>query len=436
MNYKEALSYIENTNRFGRVLGLANITRLLELLGNPQEELKIIHVAGTNGKGSTSSFISSMLISGGYKVGLFTSPYLETFTERIRINGINIPEEDLGKATEILKEKVDIMLSEGFNHPTEFEIVTAIAFLYYMQQGVDYVVLEVGLGGRFDATNVISNPLVCVITPISMDHIDYLGDTLPKIAFEKAGIIKENSQVVIYPQDKSVEEVIKDVAKENNATLTTSNIEKEILTTSISGQSFNCKVWDEEYENVKIGLIGDHQINNAIVAMNVMKVLKENHKINIDKKAIYEGLEKTKWPGRIELLNENPLLIIDGAHNEDGANSLKEAIDKYFSHKKITLVVGMLKDKDVDAVLKLLVPKCEKIITTRPDSDRALSAEELSEKVSLLNKDSKAVGSIKEAVNYAIDTYEDGEVIIFAGSLYMIGEVRAYITKELFKNKK
>lgn len=433
MNYNEALEYIHGTYRFGRKLGLDNISKLLELLGNPQKDLKVIHVAGTNGKGSTSSFISSILVNGGYKVGLYTSPYLETFTERIRIDGENIKEQELGRVTSIVKEKVNEMINMGYNHPTEFEVVTAIALYYYKDQDVDFVVLEVGMGGRFDATNVIENPLVCVITPVSMDHTDYLGDTLGKIAYEKAGIIKDNSSVIIYPQEEEAFNEIKNVVNEKNAQLTIADIEsKEIIKTSIKGQVFNLILGNERYDNLEIQLIGEHQVNNSIVALNVIKLLEEKYDIKIGKDSIYKGLRETKWAGRIELLNENPLLIIDGAHNEDGAVSLAKAVDKYFNNKKVTFVIGMLRDKDVDSVLNVLIPKCTKVITTKPDSDRALEADELKEKIIKMGIDATAVNNIKEAVKLSVDTWKEDEVVIFAGSLYMIGEVRSIITKSLF----
>ncbi|CAH2214466.1 bifunctional folylpolyglutamate synthase/dihydrofolate synthase [Tepidibacter aestuarii] len=430
MDYNEALEYIHGTYKFGRVLGLDNITELLSLLGNPQDDLNIIHVAGTNGKGSTCSFINSMLISGGYKVGLYTSPYLESFTERIRVNSENIQESELARVTEIVKTKVDNMVESGFNHPTEFEIVTAIAFYYYKEQNVDFVVLEVGMGGRFDATNVVKKPLINVITPISIDHTDYLGDTLAKIAYEKGGIIKDDCEVVMYPQNKESEVVIQNIVKEKNCILTMANIEdKEITKMDVFGQVFNCKVKDRMYDNLEIQLMGRHQVNNAIVALNVISILKDKYDFEISDENIYDGLKNTKWAGRIEVLRKDPLFIIDGAHNEDGANSLCNTIDGYMGDKDITLVLGMLKDKDVKTVCEILIPRCKDIITTKPNNPRAMKSSELKEIINSVGKECASCDDIEEAVKLAIKKTDKNSVIICAGSLYMIGDIRSVIKK-------
>ncbi|WFD11224.1 bifunctional folylpolyglutamate synthase/dihydrofolate synthase [Tepidibacter hydrothermalis] len=430
MNYNEALEYIHGTYKFGRVLGLDNITKLLSLLDNPQDDLNIIHVAGTNGKGSTCSFINSMLISGGYKVGLYTSPYLESFTERIRINSENIEEEELARVTNIVKTKVDDMVESGFNHPTEFEIVTAIAFYYYKEQNVDFVVLEVGMGGRFDATNVIKKPLINVITPISIDHTDYLGDTLEKIAYEKGGIIKDNCEVIMYPQSKEAESVIKNIVNEKNCTLTIANIQdKEITKMDVLGQVFNCKVKDDVYDNLEIQLIGKHQVNNAIVAINVIKILNDKYDFEISDQSIYEGIKNTKWAGRIEVLGKNPLFIIDGAHNEDGVKSLCNTIDAYMGDRDITLVLGMLKDKDVRTVCEILIPRCKNVITTKPNNPRAMKSDELKAIVNSLNKECTSCDDIEKAVELATQKTNENSVIICAGSLYMIGDIRSIVKK-------
>ena len=428
MNYQEALKFIEESHKFGMRLGLENSFKLLDLLGNPQDKLKIVHVAGTNGKGSVCSFIANTLKEQGYKVGLYTSPYLETFTERIRLNGENIPEEDVARIVTIMKDKIEDMVKEGYAYPTEFEIETAMAFYYYCEQNADYVVLEVGLGGRYDATNVVKSPLVSVIVSLSLDHIGVLGDTLGKIAYEKAGIIKENSIAVVYKQKEEAEEVIKDVCKEKNTKYIEANFEDmKIKKSDIYSQVFDCTILGERMEDMEISLIGEHQVNNAILALTVIKVLRDERQVEISEDAIRRGFLNTKWPGRIEKIKDNPVFIIDGAHNEDGAKSLSKALDKHFKGKKMTLLIGMLKDKDIDGVLELLMDKFNKVITTTPDNDRAISAEELQDKIKKYIDDVIAIPNIEDAVKYTLDNAKEDDIIISAGSLYMIGHIRTLV---------
>ena len=428
MNYEESLRYIADTHKFGIKLGLDSTGKLLELLGNPQDSLNVIHVAGTNGKGSVCSFISNILKEEGYKVGLYTSPYLETFTERIRVNGENIPKEDVARIITLIKEKIDIMISEGYSSPTEFEIVTAMAFYYYNEQKMDYVVLEVGLGGRYDSTNIIKNPLVSVIVSISLDHIGILGDTIGKIAYEKAGIIKENGTAIVYKQVKEAEDVIKAVCKEKNADyIEVSFNDINVKKSDIYSQVYDCTIMDEKFDNIEIKLIGEHQVNNSIVALNVVKFLRDNKNVKISNESIKNGLLTTKWPGRIEKIMENPMFIIDGAHNEDGAKSLRKSLEKNFPDKKLTLLIGMLADKDIDSVLKILMPKFNKVITTTPHNHRAINSEELKNRISMYVEDVISIENIEDAVKYTLDNAKEDEVIISAGSLYMIGTVRTLV---------
>lgn len=431
MNYNEALQFIHESHKFGMRLGLDNIKKLLELLGNPQNNLKIIHVAGTNGKGSTCSFISSILKESGYKVGLYTSPFLETFTERIRVNGENISEEEVGKIVSLIKEKIEIMVSEGYSYPTEFEIVTAMAFYYYNQEKVDFVALEVGLGGRYDATNVIDKPVVSAITSISLDHTGILGDTLAKIAFEKGGIIKEDCPTIVYPQQEEASEVIKNICAEKKSKYIECDFKNiEIKSSNINSQIYNCNINGKELRDLEIKLIGDHQIKNSIVALNVIEYLNDIKITNISEENIRKGLLETKWPGRIEKISENPMFIIDGAHNEEGAKSLANSIDKYFENKNKILVIGMLEDKDIDSVLDLLIPKFNNVITTTPDNPRAIDANKLKEKIERYNIEVTCKPNIKEAVDYALEISNKDDVIISAGSLYMIGNVRTIIVNK------
>ena len=435
MDYKESLKYIEETHKFGIRLGLENMSKLLELLGNPQDKLNIIHVAGTNGKGSTCSFITSILKECGYKVGLYTSPYLETFTERIRINGENIPEEDVARIVTLIREKIEQMVSEGYSYPTEFEIVTTMAFYYYCEQDVDFVALEVGLGGRYDATNIIKKSDVSVITSISLDHVGILGDTVAKIAYEKGGIIKENGVAVVYDQSDEAKNVIKDICKEKNAKYIEVKFDDiNVKQSDINSQVYDCSIMGQRYEDLEIQLIGDHQINNSMLALSAIEVLKELKNLNLNEEDIRKGLLNTRWPGRIEKIMDKPTFIIDGAHNEDGARSLAKAIAKNFNGKKATLLIGMLEDKDIDGVLEILMPYFNKVITTTPDNDRAINCETLKEKISKYVDDVVAISNIEDAVNYTLRNAKEDDVIISAGSLYMIGTVRTILNEILILN--
>ena len=426
MDYKEALDYISKSHKFGMRLGLDNIKKLLELLGNPQEKLKIIHVAGTNGKGSTCSFISTILKEFDYKVGLYTSPFLEVFNERIRINNENISDKDIGRIVSIIKEKIEIMVDKGFDYPTEFEIVTAMAFYYYFENNVDFVVLEVGLGGKYDATNVINKSEVSVITPISIDHINVLGNTISKIASEKAGIIKENSTVFIYNQSDEAKNVIKKVCNDKNSKFFEVLFDDiKIKHSDINYQEFDYK----NYKNLKINLIGEHQIKNSILAINVVEFILSKYNKKIDEDKLKLGLLNTKWAGRIEKIKENPLFIIDGAHNEDGAKSLSKVLDKNFKNKNLTLLLGMLEDKEIDKVLEILIPYFNKVVTTNVSNPRTKSCDDLKEKISNYVKEVYSIDNLEEALNFTLKNSDKDDIIISCGSLYLIGEIRRLSNK-------
>lgn len=420
MNYTEAINFIHGTYKFGIKLGLQNIRKLLEYMGNPQKKLKIIHVAGTNGKGSTCSFISSILRSASYKVGLYTSPYLEEFEERMKINGENIPKEKLVYYVEYIKPIISRIVDEGFNHPTEFEVITAIAFKYFYDEKVDFVVLEVGLGGRYDATNVIENPLVSVITTIDYDHMDKLGNTIEEIAYEKAGIIKKNGVVVSFFQKPGALKVIIDACKVKNAYLTVlDKRDIQIKESTVDKQVFHFK----EYNDLEIKLLGEHQIYNAALAIEAVKKLKI-YGYNIDENSIRKGLSSAKWPGRLEIIKKDPYIVIDGAHNPQGISALKDAL-KLFSFKKLILVIGMLKDKDTKNMLDIIVPEADLVITTTPVSERAYTAEELSKKID--GKNTVHIEKIEDAAKYALMNADKDDLILFCGSLYMIGYVRSFL---------
>lgn len=435
MDYRQALNYIENTGKFGSRLGLENVSRLLDILGNPHRELRIIHVAGTNGKGSTCSFINSMLIYQGYNVGLYTSPYLEEFNERIKINNVNISDEDLAQSVSRVSDAIDQMIEEGCDHPTEFEIITACAFLYFRDRDVDFAVIEVGLGGRLDATNVCI-PLISAITSISMDHTEYLGDTLARIAFEKGGIIKDKRPVVLYQQSDEVESVISSICSDRDSELfITENDKIEYISEEMSSQSVNLEVMGHFYSGVEISLPGRHQARNLAVALSVLRLLEISSEISqVDTEALYRSIRETKWPGRMEVIKTEPLTIIDGAHNPDGAAILSESVDRYLVEKKINLVFGMLRDKDILSVAKLLAVRADRIIITEPESPRAASSAEVHGIIleALRGEDIPditEIPDIEEAVRQAQSMAGDGEAVIYAGSLYMIGRVRSLLRK-------
>lgn len=430
MEYQKALEYINDKNKYGSRLGLDSIRKLLSLLGNPHEGLKYIHIGGTNGKGSTSSYIAHMLQEEGYKVGLFTSPFIERFNERIQIDGMDIPNEDLGKITGLIKEKADIMVAEGFEHPTTFEIVTAIGFMYFQQEKTDYVVLEVGLGGRYDSTNIISSPLISLITTLDYDHVDVLGNTLAEIAYQKAGIIKKNSIALSYPQEEEALKVLKDVAKEQESEFylcDMSHIQAKEL--SDKGATFDFKFNEVELKDVKISMLGQYQIYNATLALTALSLLKEKGLLKISEESLRNGLLKTKWPGRLEVLQRNPIFLIDGAHNVQGIAHLKKAIS-LFSYKRLILGIGILKDKDVANMIELLAPMADEIVATEVNMPRKLPAEDLGLELSKLNKNVYVKKDIKDAIEKVLELASPDDMIVFGGSLYLIGEVKT-IYKEI-----
>lgn len=431
MNYNQALEYIYRAYKFGSKLGLENITDLLNRLGNPQYKFKYIHVAGTNGKGSVTSMIAHILHEAGYKVGMFTSPYLENFTERIQINLKEMPREDLGAVTEIVKEKVEEMVAEGRNHPTVFEIITAIGLVYFAKQQVDMAVVEVGLGGRFDATNVVDKPLLSVITSIGFDHMDVLGNTLGEIAFEKAGIIKPGRPVVTYPQLSEAISVLRQVSKDRNALLYEVFPDQiNVKESSLEGNFFDFRYKNREYKDLRLNLIGEHQLLNAATALTAIEVVR-GLGVLVPETSIYQGLARTKWPGRLEKVYQNPLIIIDGAHNAAGASALADTISKYFDKEEVTLVLGILNDKEVDAVVSKVCPLAHTTVTTKPDNPRAMDPEQLSSKALEYCDRVITEPKIPDAIDKAIDIAGHQGVVLICGSLYLAGTARTHIKSKV-----
>ncbi len=411
MNYEESLDFIHSRNKFGIKLGLDATNILLDKIGSPHKKLKFIHIAGTNGKGSTTSYIHDILVSKDFKVGKFISPYVYSFTERIQINNCEISKNDLAQCTTIVHDAIE---RYGLT-PTEFEVVTAVGLLYFERQKCDYVTLEVGMGGRFDATNVIPSPLVSVITSISIDHTEYLGDTIEKIAFEKCGIIKTGSKTVAYTDNPiEADTVIKKTCDEKNAPLTMPDKNDiVILDQSIEGTDFLYK--NEKYH---INMLGKHQVYNAVSAVETAKLL------GIEEGFIKQGLENTKFKGRLDIISKNPLIIEDGAHNYSGVTALCDALKTYFSDKKIIIVMAMLKDKEYEKCVKALSPLAHTFITTEADNPRKTSAQELADTVKKYTKNVYAQPDVNKALDLAKSLYDNNSVICICGSLYLLGDVQ------------
>lgn len=405
--------------KFGSRPGMERITALCDAIGNPQDSLKFVHVAGTNGKGSTCNMIAKVLEAAGYKTGLFTSPYIIDFRERMQINSQMIPEDELANLVTDMKPIVDDLSKKGIE-PTEFEIITAVAFQYFLNNGCDIVVLEVGLGGLLDSTNIIKQSEVSVICSISLDHTDILGDTLLKIAEQKCGIFKEGGRVVGYPQpDFTVERYIKEQAKKMNCSYMHSELGKiRLLREEIDGSTIiyaGC--------TFKIPLTGKHQIYNFSTAIAAINTLKQNG-WEISMQQMIEGISKLKMPARNEIISTNPLVMIDGGHNPEGVDALCLTLKTYCKDKKIIAVFGMMKDKDYSYCVKNLAPLCSRIYTTTPSNPRALPAKELAAAVKPYCAKVKAVDDYAKAYEKALKKVEDDGMILICGSLYLASDIK------------
>lgn len=416
----DAQAWIENIKRFGSRLDLSRITKVLEKLGNPHLSFKTIHVGGTNGKGSTSNYLTNILMSAGYKVGLFTSPYVVDFNERIKINQINISDDNLIKYTNVLHDvSLEMQSEDEDNIVTFFEVLTAIAFLYYKDEAVDYAVVEVGLGGLLDATNVIV-PEVSVITNVSYDHMKQLGDTLDSIAYNKLGIVKEGVPLVTGIHIPSLFYLIDETVanKHTYVKYCDFSMAKDIVLNETTQFSY----LNHTYE---LSLPGKYQVNNAIIAIEAIKVLCELNQIRIDYKAIYHGLKITKWPGRFEIFNHQ--IILDGAHNIGGINALKDSVEAIYPNKRIICLFSVMKDKQHKLMIETLDSFCSELYFTEFDYSRRADAEDLYFESTLYKKsfhhDHQAI--FKELSSHL----EEDEILLVTGSLYFISEIRKLIVK-------
>ena len=450
MNYSEAREYLKNVNKLGSILGLNTIKELLKRLGNPQNELKVVHIAGTNGKGSIMTFVQNILMESGYKVGRYCSPAVFNEREIIRINDEYISEEQSADLLTRIKEKCDSMYSEGLPHPTSFEIETAEALMFFKEQNCDIALIECGMGGETDATNVFEKVLCSVIATISLDHTQFLGSTIEEITKVKSGIIKENCPVVMSKQIVEAESVIKKVCKQNNSKLIIpneqdfENVEIDGLTTKVTYKASNNK----EYI-LNLQALGTYQIKNAKTAVEVALVLDKaltektnicdesdknngtgmknniNNSGNTIEKNIKKGIEKTVWPGRMEVISKEPLIIIDGAHNPGAVLELRKTLDLYFTNKRITFIMGVLSDKDFSKEAEIIADRAERIITITPNNSRGLDGHKLAETLVKYNHNVQVADSLKQAAEESIDTIKENraDMILAFGSLSYLGEL-------------
>lgn len=426
-----AIERIHQFDKFGIVLGLERMEELLRRLGNPHDRLQVIHVAGTNGKGSVCKFMEMGLEACGYKVGLYTSPYIEKFNERIRCDGSDITDEQLEETAWMVIKHAEAMVADGFDSPTEFEVVTAIAFEFFSRMNVDIAILEVGLGGIGDSTNVVKSPMASVITSISMDHMDRLGTTLGEIAANKAGIIKKGCPVISNVSEREAAVVIAGKAYHTGARLyDISGIRAAVTDETIESQTVSMQLFDKSYSDVEIPMIGKHQAQNLKTALATLEILRSQGKIKLDKEALYSGLRKAGQPGRFEVLriaSENlPTIVIDGAHNEAGAAALENTMNECFDGK-VLLVTGILADKETDKILKHFINITEDVLVTEPDNPRKMNAAELAGKLEKMGIKPMVEADIHQCINKVHEIEKDYDVILFAGSLYLIGAIRGLI---------
>lgn len=412
MNYNESVDYIHSLLKFGMNLGLERISALLEELGNPQNGLKYIHIAGTNGKGTTSTMLSEILKSAGYKTGLFTSPYVFDFCERIQINNQNISKSDLAETVTVVKKAVDIISKNGIE-PTEFEAITAAALLYFYKQNCDYAVMEVGLGGKYDSTNIIPCPKVSVITSVSLDHMQILGDTIEKIAIQKCGIIKEGATVVTSSlQHPDALKIIRKTVSDKNGRLIVADASLvKITDEKISKTSF--QYLNRDYI---VNLAGEHQIENTIGVIEAAKQID-----GVDFSNIYNGISNTVMHGRMELIKDN--VLIDGGHNEECALALKRVLERFCTDKKITAVIGMMADKEYEKYLAYVLPLCDSVVFTCPDNPRSEQPEVLAKTAQQYIKKIIVENSPATAYDKAVGIATENGLVLVCGSFYLLSDI-------------
>lgn len=423
MNYFEAREYLNKALKRGSILGLENITNLMKQLGNPQDKLNIVHIAGTNGKGSTTSYISEILINAGYRVGKYTSPSVFEYLEIFKINNVNISTEDYSDVMTTISEKITIMKNENLPEPTAFEIETALAFEYFKRQACDIVLIETGLGGRYDATNVVNSPICSVITSISMDHMNFLGNSLYEIASNKAGIIKSGGTVITTHQENEAMEAIITEAKKVNSKVIVSKAPTNIIF-SLDGTTFDyINEYGIKYKKIFTTMLGTFQPVNIALAIETVSFLKTKGFL-IYEENILKGIEKAKWHGRFDKILDKPLVYFDGGHNPGAAREISKTIELYFTNRKIIYIMGVLADKDYEKVLSYTGKFASKILTiTPPDNERALDGRVLCETARKYNEFAVYCDNLNKAVSIALEEAKDDGIILVFGSLSYLAKI-------------
>lgn len=427
MTYEESLTYLANLSKFGINLGLARIEKLLELMDHPERRFKTVHVTGTNGKGSTTAMLASILKAAGIKTGMYTSPHLSDYTERMMVDGVEVPKQQFADAIAYTKQFVEKIVTQSQDHPTEFEVLTAAAFHYFASCGVEYVVVEVGLGGLLDSTNVIV-PEVSVITNVTLDHLDKCGNSIADIARHKAGIIKSGVPVVTGAQGQALS-IIEQAAQEKSANLYIYGQQFSALFVGLAEQGQQVIVRTQEQGIIGafiVNLLGHHQVDNSAVAVMTAILLAEKEP-RITVTAVKNGLLQVCWPGRFEVVPGQPTVIIDGAHNQDGARVLRKNLDEFFSEKEIVFLLGILRDKDVTAIIKALIRPVDKVVVVAPLSERAGEPAEIAQEIEAAHVE--IAGSIIAGLQRVRAIAGENSVICIAGSLYLIGAAREIIKK-------
>ena len=418
--YQQSLDFLYGLEKFGMIFGLTQVEGILKALGNPHREIQTLHIGGTNGKGSTAAMMSSILQKEGYRVGLYTSPHLIQFTERIKINGKVIEEKEVVALTEWMRKEIE---AAGIAPPfTFFDFTTAMALTYFKQKGVDLAILEVGLGGRLDSTNVV-DPLISIITNIAKDHEEVLGKSILKIAREKAGIIKEGRPLITAATQPHVLRLFSKVCEGRRSPYF--RVGKEFRYAQAEDGEFDYEGLHRKLWSIPLNLKGFHQVINATTALGSMEVLEElGYHVSTD--AMIDGLKEVDWPGRLEMVSSSPRVLLDGAHNPAGALVLKESLEKDFQYRHLILLIGIMKDKDIQSMLHLLAPMADHIILTKPHTDRATSPSMLKKALGQNGRKAEISDDFKEAIERGLSLIQEDDLLCITGSLYTVGEARAY----------